>query len=80
MNTKVGDNFVAHNQDTEFALFGLRTWEISCQLGRAANPENLDRQSLWKPSWLLSEGRSHARKGGARPKTPQRHKYNPLGT
>jgi hypothetical protein len=28
MNTKVDDNFVAHNLDTEFALFGVRTWEI----------------------------------------------------
>jgi phosphomannomutase len=25
MNTKVGDNFVAHSLDTEFALFGVRT-------------------------------------------------------
>jgi hypothetical protein len=28
MNTKVGDNFVAHNLDSEFALFGVQTWEI----------------------------------------------------
>jgi hypothetical protein len=28
MNTKVEDNFVAHNLDTEFSLFGVRTWEI----------------------------------------------------
>jgi hypothetical protein len=28
MNTKVEDNFVAHNLDTEFALFGVRAWEI----------------------------------------------------
>jgi hypothetical protein len=35
MNTKVEDNFVAHNLDTEFALFGVRTWEIlSLPLGR----------------------------------------------
>jgi hypothetical protein len=34
---------------------------------------------LWKQSFLLSQGRSHARQGGARPKAPQRHKYNPLG-
>jgi len=25
MNTKVGDNFVEHNLDTEFALFRVRT-------------------------------------------------------
>jgi hypothetical protein len=24
-NTKVGDNFMAHNLDTEFALFSIRT-------------------------------------------------------
>jgi hypothetical protein len=28
MNTKVEDNFVAHNLDTEFAFFGVWTWEI----------------------------------------------------
>jgi hypothetical protein len=28
---------------------------------------------------LLSQGGSRARKGGARPKAPQGHKYNPLG-
>jgi hypothetical protein len=36
------------------------------------------RLSLWKPGSLLSQGRSLARHGGARPKTPQRHKYNTL--
>jgi hypothetical protein len=43
MNTKVRDNFVAHNPDTKFALFGVRTWEILCRPGRAANKENLDK-------------------------------------
>jgi hypothetical protein len=42
MNTEVGDNFVAHNLDTEFALFGVRTWEIWCRQGRDVNLENLD--------------------------------------
>jgi hypothetical protein len=41
-NTKVEDNFVEHNLDTEFALFGVRTWEIWRRQGRAANQENLD--------------------------------------
>jgi carbon monoxide dehydrogenase subunit G len=36
MHTKVEDNFVAHNLDTEFALFGVRTWEIWCWKGRTA--------------------------------------------
>jgi hypothetical protein len=42
MNIKVGDNFVAHNLDTEFTLFGVRTWEIRCPQGRVANQKNLD--------------------------------------
>jgi hypothetical protein len=41
MNTKVEDNFVAHNLDTEFALFGVREWEIWRWQGRTANQENL---------------------------------------
>jgi hypothetical protein len=41
MNTKVEDNFVAHNLDTEFALFGVRTWEVGRWQGRTANQENL---------------------------------------
>jgi hypothetical protein len=40
-NTKVEDNFVAHNLDTEFALFGVRTWKIWRWQGRTANQENL---------------------------------------
>jgi hypothetical protein len=42
MNTKVGGNVVPYNQDTEFALFGVRMWEIWCRQGRAVNQENLD--------------------------------------
>jgi hypothetical protein len=42
MNTKVENNFMAHNLDTKFALFGVRTWEIWSRQGRAANQENLD--------------------------------------
>jgi hypothetical protein len=41
MNTKVEDNFVAHNLETEFALFGVRTWEIWRWQGRTANQKNL---------------------------------------
>jgi hypothetical protein len=41
MNTKVEYNFVAHNMNTEFALFGVRTWEIWHWQGRTANQENL---------------------------------------
>jgi hypothetical protein len=42
MNTKVGDNFMEYNLDTQVALFGVQTWEIWCLQGRAANQENLD--------------------------------------
>jgi hypothetical protein len=45
MNTKVEDNFVAHNRDnrdTDFALFGVWTWEIWRRKGRATNQENLE--------------------------------------
>jgi hypothetical protein len=41
MNIKVEDNFVAHNLDTEFALFGIQTWEIWRWQGRTVNQENL---------------------------------------
>jgi hypothetical protein len=40
MNTKVGGNFVPYNQDTECALFGVRTWEIWWRQGRAANQDS----------------------------------------
>jgi hypothetical protein len=42
MNTKIEDNFMAHNLHTEFALLGVWTWEIWCQQRRAANQENLE--------------------------------------
>jgi hypothetical protein len=42
INTKVGGNFVPYNQDTEFALFGVRTWEIWRRQGRATKQESLD--------------------------------------
>jgi hypothetical protein len=61
---KVEDNFVAHNMDIEFALFGVRTWEIWLRQGRAANQENLNeadfmetklpslpRKISWKARW-----------------------------
>jgi hypothetical protein len=79
MNTKVEDNFVAHNLDTEFALFGVQTWEILRWQGRTANQENLDEADFMETKFAFSQGGSRARQGGARPKAPQGHKYNPLG-
>jgi hypothetical protein len=80
VNTKVGDNYVPHNLDTEFALFGVCTWDIWCRKGRPRIRKIWTRLILWKPSFLLSQGRSRTREGGARPKAPQGHKYNLLGT
>jgi hypothetical protein len=42
MNTKVGGTFMPYNQDTEFALLGVRTWEIWCWQGRATKQDSLD--------------------------------------
>jgi hypothetical protein len=70
MNTEVEDNFVEHNLDTEFALFGVRKWEILCRQGRATNQKIWTRLILWKSRSLLSQGRSRGTQGGARPKTP----------
>jgi hypothetical protein len=41
INTKVEHNFVAHNPDTEFVLFGVLTWEIWRWQERVENQENL---------------------------------------
>jgi hypothetical protein len=42
MNTKVGGTFEPYNQDTEFVLSGVRTWEIWRRQGRATKQESLD--------------------------------------
>jgi hypothetical protein len=74
MNTKVEDNFMAHNLDTEFALLGLQTWEIWHQKEGLRIRKIWMRLILWKPSLLLSQGGSRARQSGARPKAPKGHK------
>jgi hypothetical protein len=61
MNTKVEDHFVAHNLDTECALFGVRTWEILCRQGRAANQENLDEAEFMETKFASVQERSRAR-------------------
>jgi hypothetical protein len=77
INTKVGDNFVAHNMDTEFALFGVRTWEYGVSKEGLWIREIWTRLILWKSSSLLSQGRSGACQGGAHPKAPLGYEYNP---
>jgi hypothetical protein len=42
MNTNVEGNFVPYNQDIEFALFGVQTWNIRCRQGRATKQKSLD--------------------------------------
>jgi hypothetical protein len=79
MNTKVGDNFVAHNQDTEFALFGVWTLETWYRQGRAANQENLDEVDFMDSKFPSLPRKISCKKVGARHKTRQGHKYNPLG-
>jgi hypothetical protein len=67
INTKVEDNFVAHNLDIEFALFGVRAWEIWRWQERTANQENLadfmetkfaslPRRISCKPRWSTPKG------------------------
>jgi hypothetical protein len=73
MNAKVGDNFVAYNQHTEFALFEVQAWEILCRQERAANQENLDetdfmetkfpslpRKISYRARWTTPQGSSRA--------------------
>jgi hypothetical protein len=48
MNTKVGGTFEPYNQDTEFVLFGVRTWEIWRRQGRATKQESLDEADFMK--------------------------------
>jgi hypothetical protein len=79
MNTKVGE-ILCHTTRT------LNLHYLESGRGRYdAGKEGLRikkiwmRLILWKPSSVLSQGRSRARKGGARPKAPQGYKYNPLG-
>jgi hypothetical protein len=79
MNTKVGDNFVAHILDIEFALFGVGRGRYGAGKEGLRIRKIWTRLSLWKPSSLLSQKRSRARQGGAHPKAPQGYKYNPLG-
>jgi hypothetical protein len=57
MNIKVEYNFVAHNLDTEFVLFGVRTWDIWHQQGRVANQENLDEAAFMLPRRISCKAR-----------------------
>jgi hypothetical protein len=61
MNTKVEDNFVAHNLNTEFALFGVQTWRYGAGKERMQIRKIWTMLILWKPSLLVSQGVSRAR-------------------
>jgi hypothetical protein len=68
MNTKVDDNFVSRNLDTEFAFFGVRTWEIWRRQGRVANQENLDEADFMETKFTSPRRRISCK---ARWSTPQ---------
>jgi hypothetical protein len=68
MNAKVEDNFVAHNLDTEFALFGVRAWEIWRRQGRTVNQENLDEADFMETKFASLPRRISCK---ARWRTPQ---------
>jgi hypothetical protein len=77
MNTKVEDNCVAHNLDTEFALFGVQTWEIWHRKGRTLNQENL--AGFMETKFASLPRRISCKTRWSTPKGTQGHKYNPLG-
>jgi hypothetical protein len=78
MNTKVEGNFV-HTTWTQ-NLHYLESGRGRYGTGKEGLQIRKIWLILWKPSLLLSQGGSRARQGGARPKAPQGHKYNPLGS
>jgi hypothetical protein len=80
MNTKVRGNFVPYNQDTEFALFEVWTWEIWCRQRRAANQKNLDEADFMEAKFPSLTRKISCKAGGVCAKAPQGYKYNPLGT
>jgi hypothetical protein len=61
IKTKVEDNFVAHNLDTEFALFGSGRGRYGTGKEGLRIRKIWTRLILWKPSLLLSQGGSRAR-------------------
>jgi hypothetical protein len=79
MNTKVGDNFVTYNLDTEFALFGVQTWEIWCRQGRVANQENLDEADFMETKFPSLPRKISYKARWSTPQGSQGHKYNLLG-
>jgi hypothetical protein len=79
MNIKVGGNFVPYNQNTEFALFGVWTWEIWCRQGRAANQENLDEADFMETKFASLPRKISCKARRSTPQGSQGHKYTPLG-
>jgi hypothetical protein len=79
ITTKVEDNCVAHNLDTEIALFGVRTWEIWRRQGRAANQENLDEADFTETKFASLPRRISCKARWSTPQGTQGHKYIPLG-
>jgi hypothetical protein len=78
MNIKVEDNFVAHNLDTEFALFVVRAWAIWCRQGRATNQENLDEADFMETKFASLPMRISYKARWSTPQSTQGYKKNPL--
>jgi hypothetical protein len=74
MNAKVEDNFVAHNLDNKFALFGVRTWEIWRRQGSAANQENLDEAGFMQTKFASLPRRISCKARWSTPQGTQGHK------
>jgi hypothetical protein len=72
MNTKVEYNFVEHNLDTEFSLFGVQTWEIWHRQGRAANQENLDEADFMETKFSSLPRRISCKERWSTPQGTQR--------
>jgi hypothetical protein len=79
LSTKVEDNLVAHKLDTEFALFRVRTWEIWCRQGRAANQENLDETEFMETKFASLPRKISCKVRWSTPQDSQGYKYKPLG-
>jgi hypothetical protein len=78
MNTKVGDNFVAHNLDAEFALFGVQTWVIWCWQGRRIR-KNLDEADLMETKYPSLPRKISCKASWRTPQDSPRAYIQPLG-
>jgi hypothetical protein len=79
MNTKVGDNFMEQNWDTEFELFGVRTWEIWSWQGRAVKQKKLGEVDFMETKFASLSREIFCKARWSTPQGSQGYKYNLLG-